>query len=58
MWINFLLFNAGFVFGIILVSLLSANKSKYTEEDIFKSYKDGYEEGFDDGYELKQRHTR
>ena len=58
MLINFLWFNAGLLVGILLVALLSANKVKYTEEDLFKSYKDGYEEGFDDGYELKEQHTR
>lgn len=46
---NFLIFVFGFIVGIALVALLSANKPDDIEHEKAEKYKRGYEKGFKDG---------
>ena len=52
---NLLIFSLGFVVGVGLVALLSANKPDEIEQEKAEKYKQGYEKGFKDGcdYQIK-----
>ena len=52
---NFLIFSLGFIVGVGLVALLSANKPDDIEIEKAEKYKQGYENGFKDGcdYQIK-----
>ena len=52
---NFLIFVLGFIAGVGLVALLSANKPDDIEIEKAEKYKQGYENGFKDGcdYQIK-----
>lgn len=57
MWISIIIaFILGICFGIALAALLSANNKDDIECAMMNSYKEGYEKGFNDGYELKKDH--
>ena len=51
----FLIFVSGFILGIALVALLSANNPDDIEHEKAEKYKQGYENGFKDGcdYQIK-----
>lgn len=59
---NILLFAFGAIlgaaFGIFLVAMLSANKQEDITHEKLERYKEGYQKGFDDGYELKKSHLK
>ncbi len=42
--------------GIALVTMLNMSRQGETEQEKLKCYEEGYNKGFDDGYELKKRH--
>ena len=46
----------GTVVMVLVLSLLSMNKKDDAEHEKRMAYKDGYEKGFDDGYELRYKH--
>ena len=50
-----LIFGAGFILGIGLVALLSANKPDDIEVEKAEKYKQGYEKGFKDGCDYQIR---
>ena len=58
MIIDILLFALGTFVGaaltILLIALLSANKRDDLAHEKWMSFKDGYEKGYDDGYELRK----
>ena len=57
LWFIFGLF-AGGTMAIILMSMLAAGKKFDIESEKQMSYKEGYQKGFDDGYELQKSHTK
>ena len=56
------LFGFGLVVGasglLFLIALLKANKPDEIMSEKLKSYEEGYQVGFDDGYELRQNHYK
>lgn len=44
--------------GVFIMALLIAGKQSDVESERIMSYKDGYQKGFDDGYELQKSHTK
>ena len=52
---SFLIFIAGFIVGVAIVALLSANNPDDIEHEKAEKYKQGYENGFKDGcdYQIK-----
>jgi hypothetical protein len=55
---NFLIFIFGFIVGVGLVALFSANKPDEKEYEKAEKYKQGYEKGFKDGCELQKSHLK
>lgn len=59
---NFLLVGLGIVIGavstLILIALTSANGKDDIEHEKLVSYKEGYQRGYDDGYELRQSYMK
>lgn len=57
---QWLIFGLGIVLGSVimmfLMALLSAKKQGDMEHEKLMAYKDGYQKGFDDGYELRYKH--
>ena len=52
---SILIFGAGFILGVGLVALLSANKPDDIEVEKAEKYKQGYEKGFKDGCDYQIR---
>ena len=52
---NILMLILGFIIGVIIVALLSANKPEDIEQEKLEKYKQGYDKGFKDGcdYQIK-----
>ena len=59
---DLIIFGIGLVTGasmmIFLIAMLKANKPDEIMSEKFKSYEEGYQVGFDDGYELRQKHFK
>lgn len=50
---NVLMLILGFIIGVVLVALLSANKADEIELEKAEIYKQGYDKGFRDGCEYQ-----
>lgn len=52
---SILIFFSGFIVGIVLIALLTANKPEDIEQEKLEKYKQGYDNGFKDGcdYQIK-----
>lgn len=52
---SILIFFSGFIVGIALIALLTANKPEDIEQEKLEKYKQGYDKGFKDGcdYQIK-----
>lgn len=57
---DLILFGIGLMVGafgmLFLIALLKANKPDEIMDEKLKSYEEGYQVGFDDGYELRKKH--
>lgn len=57
---DLIIFGIGLVAGasmmIFLIAMLKANKPDEIMSEKLKSYEEGYQVGFDDGYELRKKH--
>ena len=49
---------AGGTIAVIITSMLVAGKRFDIETEKQMVYKEGYQKGFDDGYELQKSHTK
>ena len=60
--LNLIIFGIGLVTGsfgmLFLIAMLKANKPDEILNERMKSYEEGYQVGFDDGYELRQKHYK
>jgi hypothetical protein len=56
---DLIIFGIGLVAGasmmIFLIAMLKANKPDEIMSEKLKSYEEGYQVGFDDGYELRKK---
>lgn len=56
---DLIIFGIGLVSGasmmIFLIAMLKANKPDEIMSEKLKSYEEGYQVGFDDGYELRKK---
>ena len=48
----------GMVITIVIMSLCAISKKADEELEKMRCYKEGYQKGFDDGYDLKQCHFK
>lgn len=57
---NLIMFGLGMIVGacglLFLIAMLKANKPDEIMSEKLKSYEEGYQVGFDDGYELRKKH--
>lgn len=57
---DLIIFGIGLVAGacglLFLIAMLKANKPDEIMAEKLKSYEEGYQVGFDDGYELRKKH--
>lgn len=60
--INLILFGFGTIVGafgmLFLIAMLKANKPDEILQEKLKGYEEGYQVGFDNGYELRQNHYK
>lgn len=56
---NLIIFGIGLMVGafgmLFTIAMLKANKPDEIMEEKLKSYEEGYQVGFDDGYELRKK---
>jgi uncharacterized membrane-anchored protein YhcB (DUF1043 family) len=48
----------GAAIGVVIMSLLNISKKADLENEKLMEYKNGYQKGFDDGYDLQKSHTK
>lgn len=49
---------AGATIGIFIMALLNIGKKNDFDHEKLMSYTDGYQKGYDDGYDLKKSHMK
>lgn len=55
---GFMLLSIGAFICLIVVSMLTIGKKADVDSEKMHCYKEGYEKGFDDGYNLKQNQMK
>lgn len=48
----------GAAIGVVVMALLSASKQADLEHEKLMAYKEGYQKGHNDGYDLKKSHMK